>query len=126
MISFLVLPNLLMTNALAKRLHAPPEQTSRQKVAYERFQKVGTLNELLKVEDGEALVYAAILLYPDMFVQLIQKVAKQTLNSDLRKSYFTGYQCSKWADILQHEIFTGTEEENLQYEWICNEEDNDP
>ena len=51
-----------------------------------------SLNDLVAVEDGgEALVYAACLLYPDLVKQLIEKVAKQNLNSDLRKSHFTGY-----------------------------------
>ena len=65
-----------MTNALAKRLLAPPEQASRQKEAFESFQTVETLNELLNLEDAEPLIYAAVMLYPDMFLKLIQKVAK--------------------------------------------------
>ena len=46
---------------------------------------------MLAAEDGgESLVYAACLLYPDLVKQLVEKVAKQNLNSDLRKTYFTG------------------------------------
>ena len=42
----------------------------------------------------------------------------------MRKSYFTGYQTSKWADILTHEVFTG-DEESLQYPWLCDNETGD-
>ena len=53
---------------------------------------MSSLNDLLSVTDGgESLIYAASLLYPDLVKKLIEKVAKQNLNSDLRKSYFTGY-----------------------------------
>lgn len=47
------------------------------------------MNELL---DGppECLVFACILLYPDGFAKLINKIAKQQLNTDLRKSWFKG------------------------------------
>ncbi len=58
-----------------------------------------SLNDLIDAPDaGESFIYAACLLYPDLVKTLIQKVAKQNLNSDLRKSYFTGYQSAKWAD----------------------------
>lgn len=48
-----------------------------------------TLNDLL---DGpaECLIFACILLYPDIFAKLITKIAKQQLNTDLRKSWFRG------------------------------------
>ena len=50
------------------------------------------LEDLLDVEDGgESLIFAALLLYPDLVKQLVEKVAKNSLESDLRKSYFTGY-----------------------------------
>ena len=71
------------------------------------------------------MVYAACLLYPDLVKQLIEKVAKQNLNSDIRKSYFTGYQSAKWADMLQHELFTSLEEEPLAYPWLIKTENDD-
>ena len=81
-----------------------------------------TLNNLLGVEDGgESLIYAACLLYPDLVKQLIEKVAKQNLNSDLRKSYFTGYQSAKWSDMLQHVLFSSLDEEPLAYPWLMPE-----
>lgn len=51
-----------------------------------------TLNDLISAKDGgESLIYAACLLYPDLVKELIEKVAKQNLNSVLKKSYFSGY-----------------------------------
>ena len=46
------------------------------------------------------------------------KAAKQNLNSDLRKSYFTGYQTAKWSDMLEHELFSTLDEEPLAYPWL--------
>lgn len=85
-----------------------------------------SLNDLLSVQDGgESLIYAACLLYPDMVKQLIEKVAKNNLNSDLRKSYFTGYQSAKWCDMLEHDLFRSLEEEPLAYPWLIKTEDDD-
>ena len=47
------------------------------------------------------------------------------MNSDLRKSYFTGYQSAKWCDMLQHELFTSLDEEPLAYPWLINVADDD-
>lgn len=57
-----------MTTALAKRMLVPDGQASRQAEAFECFQNVASLNELLDLDGGEPLVYAAVLLYPDLFV----------------------------------------------------------
>ena len=85
-----------------------------------------TLDDLLKVEDaGESLIYAACLLYPDLVKELIEKVAKQSLNSDLKKSYFTGYQSAKLADMLSHDLFSSLEEEPLAYSWLMKSEGSD-
>lgn len=40
------------------------------------------------------------------------------MNSELRKSYFTGYQSAKWCDMLEHELFSSLEEEPLAYPWL--------
>ena len=102
----MVFPNFLLTSALAKKQLWEETKDSLggndvQSVAFDAFTEMATLNNLLGVEDaGESLIYAACLLYPDLLKQLIEKVAKQNLNSDLRKSYFTGYQSAKWSDML--------------------------
>ena len=75
------------------------------------------------LEDAEPLIYAAVALYPDLIVDLIQKVAKQSLNSVLKKSYFTGNQCSKWSEMLTHGHFT--EVEDLDYEWLSSDPETD-
>ena len=69
-------------------------------------------------DGGESLVFAACLLYPDLIKQLVEKVAKQSLNSDLRKSYFSGYQSAKWVDILSHDLFSSLDQEPLAYAWL--------
>lgn len=85
-----------------------------------------TLNDLIKVDDGgESLIYAACLLYPDLVKELIEKVAKPFLTSDLRKSYFNGYQSAKWADMLGHELFRSLDEEPLVYPWLMKSEKGD-
>ena len=81
--------------------------------------EMNTLNDLLSVQDGgESLIFAACLLYPDLVKRLVEKAAKQNLNSDLRKSYFTGYQTAKWCDMLEHELFSTLDEEPLAYPWL--------
>lgn len=95
--SLLVFPNLLMTSALAKKQiweqnHDGCGGNDVQIIAFDTFTEMSTLNELISAKDGgESLVYAACLLYPDLVKELIEKVAKQNLNSELKKSYFTGY-----------------------------------
>ena len=96
-----------------------PDGPSRQREAFESFKNINTLNELLALEDAEPLIYAAMALYPDLIVDLIQTVAKQSLNSVLKKSYFTGNQCAKWSDMLTHGHFT--EADDLDYEWLSND-----
>ena len=76
-------------------------------------------------DGGESLVYAACLLYPELVKELIEKVAKPFLNSDLRKSYFNGYQLAKWVDILNHDLFRSLEEEPLVYPWLMKSDKND-
>ena len=63
-----------------------------------------TLEELI---DGpaECLVFACMLLYPDVFQRLIAKVGKQHMNVDLRKSWFKGTQTQKWDQILKNSLF---------------------
>ena len=100
-----------------------PDGPSRQKEAFESFKNINTLNELLMLEDAEPLIYAAVALYPDLIVDLIQKVAKQSLNSVLKKSYFTGNQCAKWSEMLTHGHFTEVEE--LDYEWLSTDPETD-
>ena len=68
---------------------------------------------------------AACLLYPDLVKQVVEKCAKQNFNSDLRKSYFTGYQSAKWCDMLEHELFTSLDDEPLAYPWLINVADDD-
>ena len=109
------MPNLLLTNALAKRLKNP-DGVLQLKDAFESFKNINTLDELLELEYAESLIFGAVALYPDLFVDLIQKVAKQSLNSVLKKSYFTGNQCVKWSEMLTHGLFTESSE--LDYDWI--------
>ena len=109
------MPNLLLTNALAKRLKNPDEKPQLSG-AFESFKKANTLNELLDLEQAESLIFGAVALYPDLFAELIQKVAKQSLNSVLKKSYFTGNQCAKWSEMLTHGLFTEASE--LDYDWL--------
>jgi len=62
---------------------------------------------------AEGLIFASILLYPDLFKQLIEKAAKQQLNTDFKKSYFQGYQAEKWSTILEHPLFSEEVEEDF-------------
>lgn len=90
-----------------------------QAAAFEAFMDMHSLNDLIEAPDaGESFIYAACLLYPDLVKMLIQKVAKQNLNSDLKKSYFTGYQSSKWVDMLEHSLFYELEDEPVAYPWL--------
>jgi len=95
--SLLVFPNLLLTAALAKKqiweeTHDSVGGNDSQAAAFEALMEMSSLNDLLAAPDaGESLIYAACLLYPDLVKQLVEKAAKQNLNSDLRKSYFSGY-----------------------------------
>jgi hypothetical protein len=43
---------------------------------------------------------AACLLYPDLVAQMLVKIAKQQMNSDSRRSYYTGMQSKTWTEIL--------------------------
>jgi len=99
-VSFLVLPNLLMSIALAKRLEYLEDSESRgfntakaccTDETMDKFIAVKTLEELV---DGPAenLITACMLLYPDVFQRLIAKIGKQQMNVDLRKSWFKGTQ----------------------------------
>lgn len=98
--SFLVLPNLLMGIALAKRLEYLEESdasgASTMKPCctdktIEGFLGMTSLNELADLP-AECSVIACVLLYPDVFQRLIVKVGKQQMNVDLRKSWFKGSQ----------------------------------
>ncbi len=71
------------------------------------------------------MLFAACLLYPDLVVQLINKVFKQQLNTDVRKSYFKGHQASKWSQILTHPLFADIDQDFLCYEWVSEKEDSD-
>ena len=90
-----------------------------QAAAFKALTDMSSINDLLHAEDaGESMIFAACLLYPDLVKELVCKVAKQNLNSDLRKSYFTGYQAAKWCDLLEHDLFSSLEEEPLAYPWL--------
>jgi hypothetical protein len=56
-------------------------------------------------------------------VQLIKKVAKQQLNSDIKKSYFKGWQAKTWTQILGHQLFAEIDSELLCHDWISKNED---
>jgi len=48
-----------------------PDERPDQEQAFKTFKNAESLDELLDLKGGESLVYAAVMLYPDMFVQLI-------------------------------------------------------
>lgn len=47
------------------------------------------------------------------------------MNTDVRKSYFKGYQAKKWSEILLHPLFAEIDFDLLCYEWVSENQDAD-
>ena len=90
----------------------------------EQLNQSETLGQILE-GNGESMIYAACLLYPDLVAQLLRKVAKQQMTSVISKSFFEGNQKKKWSEILVHPLFSEIDEDLHLYEWISQDEDSE-
>lgn len=47
----------------------------------------------------------SLLLYPQLYKQMLQKIAKKQLTQTFKKSWYQGYQTQNWKNILEHDLF---------------------
>lgn len=103
----------MMTQALAVR-HTSKHQEEAKNHNEDISKSVFLINE--SVDNGELLklfeidrsqrhfadvqIILALLIYPQMFKQLLEKIAKKQLRQVFKKSWYQGYQAQAWKDIL--------------------------
>ena len=92
-----LLPNFLMSSAMCKRHLVKEESKANERIeaswiAVCKGITEGNLQITLDSELPEANVMLALLLYPSMLRDLLEKIAKKQISQVFKKSWYIGYQ----------------------------------
>ena len=118
-----LLPNFLLAGGLAKRHVAVEESKQNERIQAAWTAVVdgvtdGKLERILDSPLPEADVMLALLLYPGMMRDMLEKTAKKQISQVFKKSWYVGYQAKSWRNILDSPLFLDT----ILHNWMGTEE----
>ena len=124
-----LMPNFLMTSALASRTLGGAEEFKNQNECLDQAVKSiagavesGDLVQLFDSEwspstFAERQIILCLMLYPSMMRSLVNKIAKKQISQKFQKSFYVEYQKQSWKQILTHSTF---EDAECNYDWVVS------